>query len=521
MNDRYQRLFNLSIDLLCVADTNGYFLDMNPTWEKVLGFTVAELKSKPFIEFIHPDDRPKTVQKYSDQHTGGSAINFQNRYLCKDGSYRWLEWVATPVIDGLIYAAARDVTRRTELEQELRKHQEVLEDLVLEREKQLHRALRMEAIGRLAGGIAHDFNNTLSVILSSTDFLLEELPPSGPSRENAREIERAASHAAELTRQLLAFGRRQALQPKSMNLNQWVESMNQILRRILGEDIDLMTKLCANIRWIRADPAQMEQVIVNLAINAKDAMPKGGKLSIETANVDLDAEYARQHADAKTGPHVVLAVTDSGTGMDKAVQAKIFEPFFTTKEEGKGTGLGLSTVYGIVKQSGGNIWVYSEPGKGTTFKLYFPAVDEAEAKKEIPAKDKPVDKQAKLSLGTILVVEDEEMVRNVIKKILSRAGYKVLDVPDAAEALRIGENDRYKVDLLLTDVTMPNVSGPELAKRLAQSKPEMKIIYMSGYTQNAIVHHHGALDPEIHFIEKPFSPAKLLEKVRAVLEEDK
>lgn len=379
-------------------------------------------------------------------------------------------------------------------------------------EEQLRQSQKMEAIGRLAGGVAHDFNNILTAIMSYSELVLQRVPHVDPIHADIEEIRKAGELAGSLTRQLLAFGRKQVLQPKALVLNDVVRSMDHLLRRVLAENIDVMAKLAPNLATVYADPGQLEQILMNLAINARDAMPDGGRLTIETENVTLDEAYTDQHQDTRPGPHVMLAVSDSGTGMDTETRNRIFDPFFTTKSKGKGTGLGLSTVYGIVKQSGGNIWVYSELGKGTTFKVYLPqAKEEAEATTTSAAR--PVLPKG---TGTILVVEDETMIRRLVRRILQDAGYNVLLASDVDEAVRIYRQCAEPLDLLLTDVVLPSASGRELAEKLVAMQPELKVVYMSGYTDNAIVH-HGMLGPRVAFIQKPMTPTGLLEKVRSVL----
>lgn len=379
-------------------------------------------------------------------------------------------------------------------------------------QEQLLQSQKLEAIGQLAGGVAHDFNNLLTVIGGYSDLLLRKLASDDPSRPRIQQIHEASDRAASLTRQLLAFSRKQVLQPKVLDLNSIVPDIQRMLRRMIGENIELRTTLQRDLGNIKADPNQIEQVIMNLVINARDAMPSGGKLSIETANVYLDENYARHHASVIPGPYVMLAVSDSGTGIDEETQRHIFEPFFTTKALGKGTGLGLSTVYGIVKQSGGNIWVYSEIGKGTTFKIYLPRVDQA-ADHYKPAAACELPKGAE----TILLVEDADLVRKLAREVLESSGYRLLEASQAKIALQICQEHKERIHLLLTDVVMPEMSGRELANRLVSLHPEMSVLYMSGYTEDTIVH-HGVLEEGINFIQKPFSPDALALKVRAVLE---
>jgi signal transduction histidine kinase len=379
-------------------------------------------------------------------------------------------------------------------------------------EEQLRQSQKMEAVGRLAGGVAHDFNNVLSVILSYGEMIVSDLKPGDPIRADVEEIRTAARRAADLTRQLLMFSRQQVIEPKVLDLNEVLTGMDKMLQRILGADVDLVSLPAKELGRVRGDPSGVEQVILNLVVNARDAMPTGGKLTMETANVVLDEQYARDHLGVKPGPHVMLAVTDTGVGMDRATQARIFEPFFTTKDKGKGTGLGLSTVFGIVQQSGGSIWVYSELGTGTTFKVYLPRVD-------APADISKSGAGQTMLRGTetILLVEDDEQVRGVARGILQRSGYRVIDAGNAAEALLHSEQHSGPVHLLLSDVVMPQMSGPELAKRLASARPDMKVLCMSGYTDDTIVR-HGVLGSQIMYLQKPITPESLTLKVREVLD---
>ncbi|HLK69968.1 MAG TPA: PAS domain S-box protein [Bryobacteraceae bacterium] len=379
-------------------------------------------------------------------------------------------------------------------------------------EEQLLHAQKMEAVGRLAGGVAHDFNNMLTVISGYNRMILDELSPLDPLRGNAEEILKAADRAAALTNQLLTFSRRQIMRPSVLNVNAALNGTQKMLRRLIGEDVQLELKPAREVGNIRADPGHIEQAIVNLAVNARDAMPNGGRITIETADVNLDESYARTHAGVQPGDFVMIAVSDTGHGMDAETRRRIFEPFFTTKERGKGTGLGLATVYGMVKQSGGDIWVYSELGKGSTFKLYFPRVADS-----IPESGgREVDQNKAVGNETILLVEDEDAVRDLTHKMLRHLGYTVLPAPGGAEAIEISRSYSGKIALLVTDVVMPNMSGRQLADVLTAARPGIKVLYLSGYTENTVVH-HGVLEPGVDFLPKPFSREVLGHKIREIL----
>jgi CheY-like chemotaxis protein len=374
----------------------------------------------------------------------------------------------------------------------------------------------MEAIGGLAGGIAHDFNNILTAIRTYNNFLLEDLPEGHSSRREAVGIGKAVDHAATLTRQLLAFSRRQIMQPKVLDLNDIVREMEQMLTRVLGSNIQLTTHLDLSLGMVNVDPGQVQQVLMNLALNARDAMHNGGKLRIETSNATLDSTYMKQHGAAEPGDYVMFAVRDTGVGMDRATQARIFEPFFTTKESGKGTGLGLAMVYGIVKQSGGYVWVYSEPGQGTTFKVYLPRVDQSV---------RPIHRDAVRiddlrGNETVLLVEDEEPVREVTARLLRRAGYTVIEAGDGHNALRAFTEHKRVIDIVVTDMMMPGMGGRELARTVRGSSPEMPLVFMSGYTDDEELR-KSLLDSRSVFIEKPFTPELLLAKLREALASNK
>jgi PAS domain S-box-containing protein len=473
---------------------------LNPAFEEMTGFPPAEWVGRPFEAFVHPDDVPLALDLFGRVLQGEPRPTIQFRILTKGGAYRVAEFSATAQLrDGRlrgILGIGRDVTERLGLEQQLRQAQ------------------KMEAVGRLAGGVAHDFNNILTAITGHAELLLEDLGHHDPRRVDVDEIRRSAERAAGLTRQLLAFSRQQVLQPKVVDLNALVLDMDKLLRRLIGEDVELATVLDPALGPVTADPGQLEQVIVNLAVNARDAMPQGGKLTLETRNIDLDESYTLEHSLVKPGPYVQLTVSDSGIGMDEETQAHAFEPFFTTKPRGQGTGLGLAMVYGTVKQSGGFIWVYSEPGHGATFKIYLPRVD---APVESTAPPAPVERPPRGS-ETVLLAEDEPAVRAIAQQALERQGYTVLAAPSGADALALAAQHGATIHLLLTDVVMPGMSGRDLADRLTAQRPGIRVLYISGYTDNAIVR-HGMLEPGLAYLQKPFRPDALVRKVREVLDE--
>jgi two-component system, cell cycle sensor histidine kinase and response regulator CckA len=399
-----------------------------------------------------------------------------------------------------------------ELEREVARHRNTAEALE-HSETQLRQAQKMEAIGRLAGSVAHDFNNMLSVIVGATDLLLEELNPLDPIRPDVDAIRKASQRASALTRQLLAFSRQQVLAPRVLDLNELIHELQKMLDRLLGADIELILRCERELPPVRVDPSQIDQVIMNLAINARDAMPNGGKLTIETQSVVLDGRYASAHFGAASGPHVMLAVSDTGTGMDRATQTRIFEPFFTTKEVGKGTGLGLSTVFGIVKQSGGNVWVYSELGVGTTFRIYFPAAV------GVPFETAELTQPTRLrGSETVLLVEDQEDVLHVTQQILRRYGYHVLPARSAGEALLICEQHPRTIHLLLTDLVMPQMGGRQLAQRLLKLRPEVRVLFMSGYAEAAYTEDAADAFPGLVYMQKPIVPEELARRVRSLLD---
>ena len=406
-----------------------------------------------------------------------------------------------------------------EANQALKKAADTLEQRVQERtnelrttEQQLRQSQKMDAIGRLAGGVAHDFNNILSVIISLSDVVQEDLPPDSPLKNDLQEINKAGVRGAALTKQLLMFSRQQIFEPAIVDLDALITSMDTMLQRLIGADVGLVTLKNRRLGRVRADGGSLDQVIMNLVVNARDAMPRGGTLTIETANLVVDEHLASQHPDLAPGPYVMLSVSDTGVGMDRATQSRIFEPFFTTKEKGKGTGLGLSTVFGIVRQSGGAVWVESEPGRGTTFRVCFPRIDGVDAP-QLP----PPSLETLGGDETILLVEDDDQVRFVASGILRRLGYRVIEARNPGEALLYAERAKESIELLVTDVVMPQMSGPELARRLSLLQPDLKIICMSGYTDDSAVR-HGLMEANVAYLQKPITPDSLASKVRAVLD---
>jgi PAS domain S-box-containing protein len=497
---RLSQAVEQAAEAILMTDTDGVIHYVNPAFERVSGYTRAEVAGKtPRILRSGLHDA-EFYRRLWDALLRGEVFtgHFINRR--KDGSLYHAEAVISPVRDagGRIVnfvAVQRDVTRERQLEEQVRQSQKI------------------EAVGRLAGGVAHDFNNLLTIIAGYSQLALDRLKPDDPVATHVGEIKKAADRAASLTRQLLAFSRRQVLTPQILDLNAVVANMGKMLRRLIGEDVELETRLAPQLARVKADPGQIEQVILNLAVNARDAMPQGGRLMIETSDFFLDQDYAEAHFPIQPGNYVMLAVSDTGIGMDAETLEHIFEPFFTTKEQGKGTGLGLAMVYGIVKQSGGYIYVYSELGRGSTFKIYLP---KAEVKEEEP-EARVAEVRSLRGVETVLVVEDEGSVRDLVKGVLERHGYRVLEARNGAEALQVCERHAVPVHLTLTDVVMPQMSGKELADRLREKYPQMKFIFMSGYTEDTALHHR-VLEKAAVFVQKPFAPEGLVRKIREVLD---
>jgi two-component system, cell cycle sensor histidine kinase and response regulator CckA len=498
--ERFKRLVQNSNDLIIVSDEKGIQTAISGPLEKMLGYSPEELMGTSVFDRIHPDDLEIVLKIFTEAVQEPAATRrVEYRYRHKNGSWSAMETVGSnllhdPIVKGIVLNI-REITERNKLQE------------------QLQQAMKMEAVGRLSGGIAHDFNNLLTTIAGNVELAKMDLNPSDPLRQNLEEVYKAAQSAASLTRQLLAFSRRQIIEPKVLDLNDLVSKLQKMLGRLIGEDISLQTVLAKDLGSARVDPGQFEQVLVNLAVNARDAMPDGGELLIETKNVELDELYCLHHPHVHPGNFVLLAVSDTGHGMGEEVKQHLFEPFFTTKPKGRGTGLGLATIFGAVKQARGSIEVYSELGKGTTFKIYLPQIAEKAEKliQEKPAVGLPRGDE------TVLLVEDDVSVRDLALMVLKRLGYKVLHAINGGEAFLTLENYQGRVDLLMTDVVMPGINGRELAQKLLKLQPGMKVLFTSGYTENVIVH-HGVVEENLNFIGKPYSLQELAKKIREVLD---
>ena len=494
--ERYRVLMESAEDAIFVIDAGGRMVQANAAAERLLARPRNEILGREFPTIAAPDQRDQVRNGIRKTLKGEGMHGEEQRALRSDGTLVPIEISASAVEvggEGLVLAIVRDISEQTSMAEQLRLSQ------------------KMEAVGQLAGGVAHDFNNLLTAILGYSQILAGELRGNPDHFAAVEEIRKAGERAAGLTRQLLAFSRKQMLEPRLLDLNEVVRHIQEMLSRLIGEDIQVVIRLDPALGSVRADAGQIQQVLMNLAVNARDAMPRGGRLAIETANVELDETYAQTHVQVQPGPYVVLAISDNGVGMDEATRDRIFEPFFTTKEKGRGTGLGLSTVYGIVKQSGGYIWVYTEPGKGTTFKVYLPRLF-------VPAESlTPVEAVVAPSVGTetILLVEDEDSVRALARRTLEAKGYRVVEAADGARALQIAP--ALKVDLLLTDMVLPGMGGSEIAARVLAIHPRSKVLFTSGYTDDGIVR-RGLMERGSAFLEKPFTPDVLARKVRDVLD---
>jgi PAS domain S-box-containing protein len=496
--ERYRHIVEAASEGICSLDAELRITFANGAFARMLSFLPEELLGTPLERYAFPEEFDE-FKRHMDVRRRGVAEQYERRLRRKDGKECWCLVSGAPILDleGRFAGSFKmftDITGRRRLEEQLRQSQ------------------KMEAVGRLAGGVAHDFNNLLTVMFGYSDILLQGLEP-GPLHEAMQEVRRAGERAAALTRQLLAFSRKQTLVPEVLDMGDVVSGLSTMVERLIGEEIKVSVVVSPNLGRVKADRGQLEQVVMNLAVNARDAMPKGGSLIFELQNVELDDADTVTHAEIKPGPYVLLAISDTGTGIDAETQNRIFEPFFTTKEAGKGTGLGLSTVHGIVHQSGGSISVYSEPGQGTTFKVYLPRfAGDAAVRRPVSA----VRKALPTGSETVLVVEDEAAIRKLTNLILQKAGYTVLlaESPDAAE--QIAGSYPGPIHLMLTDVVMPGMRGPELAERLLRLRLDLRVLYMSGYTDNAIAHHRF-LDAGTEFLQKPFTPVALMQKIREVL----
>jgi len=499
---RFRSLVDNMLDLVCLTDSNGVIQYANKIHESVLGYKTSDIQGKNFFELVYDEDleivkERITFEKSSSDHTG-----FEFRLVNAGGEPVWMETFGSFILDekesrdiSSYVVASRDITARKILENSLRQSQ------------------KMEAVGLLAGGVAHDFNNLLTVINGYTDIILSKIDSDNPMFTYLQQVKKSGKRASSLTRQLLAFSRRQILKPEVIDINKLAADMEKMLRRLVREDIEVTSIYDPSLKLVQADPGQIEQVILNLVVNASDAMPNGGKLTIETKNDYLDEHYVAKDSVAKAGEYVRLTVSDTGVGMDKETRDRIFEPFFTTKEKGKGTGLGLATVYGIVKQSHGAIWVYSEKGHGTTFKVYLPVAGEDAQQQTTKARESEIKGNE-----SILVIEDDNAVRGMTVEGLKGLGYNVYDVEDGRKGIELVRANGKTIDLLLTDVVMPHMSGRQVADSIVPMIPHVKVLFMSGYTDNDIVQ-HGVLDEGISFIQKPFTVASLARKIRQVLQE--
>jgi two-component system cell cycle sensor histidine kinase/response regulator CckA len=503
--ERYRLVVENAGEVIAIVRGDRFrFINRKAT--EIVGYWEEELLSRPFWEIVHPEDREKALDSYSKRLSGRATPEvYSFRVVGKGGDVRWAEINVMPIeYEGgpAVLCFLRDITDRKRAEEEVAQLQD-----------QLRQAQKMEAMGRLAGGIAHDFNNLLTVIHGNAQLVAMELREGDPLKGLVDEIRDASMRASGLTRQLLAFSRRQPLEMRVVDLNGLLLGIEGMLRRIIGEDIEVVFRLQEGMGRIKADPGQLEHAVVNLAVNARDAMPQGGRLTVETADVELDEAYARTHLSVEPGPYVMLSVTDTGSGMTPEVKERLFEPFFTTKGPGRGTGLGLAAVYGMVKQSGGHIFVYSEPGHGTTFKIYLPRVEEPAQ----IAKGPLAERRLPSGSETVLVVEDDAAVRELAVRILKGLGYEVLEAASGEEALGVCKAHGGHIDLVLTDVVMPGMDGRVLVQSLKEVHPGAKAIFMSGYTDNVILH-HGILEEGMNFIHKPFTVEGLGRKVREVLD---
>ncbi len=491
----YRTIFQTSPEFISITDNDGNFLDANRSMLNRMELTLAEFQQTKFFDFFSGDNLSKIKEAFKQLLNEKKVTGLVVQAMTPEGKLFDYELDAIPLKENgqvtKILTIARDITERKLLEFQLRQSQ------------------KLETVGRLAGGIAHDFNNLLTVINGFSDFLLKDIPQDNPLRPDIEAIYNAGQKAADLTRHLLAFSRRQIFDLQTLDLNEIIRNLSKMLHRIIGDNIKLETRFCQDLGKIKVDPGQIEQVILNILVNARDALPQGGVINIETDNVEIDQEYSQGHLFLKPGSYVLISISDTGSGMSKEIQQQVFEPFFTTKESGKGTGLGLSTVYGIVKQSKGYIWVYSEPNIGSCFKIYLPRVDKTKEKISPPQNIKGTE--------TILLVEDSSSVRSILRKILERNGYSILEAKNGEEAIQIFEKNQSDVKLLLSDVIMPGINGKELSERIISINTDIKFLLMSGYTDDSTVL-IDMLKGGIPFLQKPVIPDKLTKKVREVLD---
>jgi two-component system, cell cycle sensor histidine kinase and response regulator CckA len=507
--ERYRRVVEDQIDLLCRYDANFNITFANPAYCASFDKSAEEILGMNFLERIPETERQQAIAHVKALNASNPMAISEHQSVLPGGTVRWFQWTDRVLLDDAgniveYQGVGRDITDQKRLQEELRLTQE-----------QFRQAQKMEAVGRLAGGVAHDFNNLLTVIIGYTDLMLEDLEADTPLHQEVEEIRKVAERATGLTRQLLALSRRQVLEPQLVDLNKVISDTEKMLGRLIGEDIKLTTVQGAGPLKVFADLNQLEQVILNLAVNSRDAMPKGGELILETASVQLDEEYCRLHPEVKPGPYIMLAVSDTGHGMTEEVRSHIFEPFFTTKEKGKGTGLGLSTVYGIVRQSGGHLWVYSEAGIGTTFKLYLPI---AAQENIILVAEKPVVQLKTEGHETILLVEDDKVLRDLISRVLRKKGYEVLVASNPEEALELEKGYDKPIHLMLTDMIMPGMDGYQLSKLVLAHRPEIKLLFASGYTENMFFDENNT-GAEFNYLQKPFSSTTLTQKVRSILDD--
>src|ERR1017187_5710896 len=509
-NSEMRAVFQTFPDLYFRLDDTGKILEVKAGSEMDLCLPSTQLVGKKIQNIPDQNVRKKFNEAIAQVKRTKALVSVEYSLGLATESKHY-EARLLPLLESQILVIVRDITKGKQSEKALHQSEEQL----LQSEEKFRQSQKMEAVGRLAGGVAHDFNNLLTVIIGYCELLVAQVKPGDSLRRNAEEIQKAAERAAALTHQLLAFSRKQVLQPKVSDLNDVVAGMEKMTRRLIGEDIELRTVFDKPLGRITADPGQIEQVILNLVVNARDAMPRGGRILIETGNVTLDQKNQSRNHELEAGDYVMLTITDSGVGMTDAVKAHLFEPFFTTKEPGKGTGLGLATCYGIVKQSGGDIRVYSEPDHGTTFKIYFPRIDHSAATETSPVENAPPCRGTE----TLLLIEDEMSVRRLTASILRNCGYVVHEASDGLEGLQLISSDQSpKFDLIISDIIMPRMGGKELIENIRLRLPEMKVLFISGYTDDALAD-RGALGPGIAFQEKPFSPRQLAKRVRAVLDE--